>query len=217
MFLRHYPKSQFPFLLDLFLGRPAFIVEHHEFFRRGFPAMEALVNRLQLAEPDLLWSSLSEIVERTCWQRAVAPDSWEVRFFTDSFSITNNSSRPASYRLLKEEPESDSVVSLMLNGSVLPFSRHDRGVAISTTLLPGATGRVQLHRQRKAPSSVPARRGIGYEGKVLLRRALSEFRDEVLAKHPAVLAPAKRIVKLLKATPDSDPSKSVSRKRVPPI
>lgn len=211
VFLRHYLKSLFPFLLDLFLGRPAFIVEHHEFFQKGFPSLEALANRLNECEPDLVWGSLAETVERTCWKRAVSPERREVRFFTDTFCITNNSQQQLSYRLLKEESDTESVASLVLNGRTVPISRRDSCIEIETSLLPGETARIQLHRP-KMPSSTSVRGGILYEGKVLVRRALSEFRDEFLVKHPAILAPAKRIVRLLKATSDSgDSKKSISQ------
>lgn len=211
VFLRHYVRSSFPFLLDLFLGRPAFMVEHHEFFEKGFPSLEALANRLNEGEPDLVWGSLAETVERTCWKRAVSPDRWEVRFFTDTFCITNDSQQQLSYRLLKDESDTESVASLALNGCAVPISRRDHCIVIETSLLPGETARIQLHRP-KMPSSTLVRGGILYEGKVLVRRALSEFRDEVLVKHPAILAPAKRIVRLLKATSDSvDSEGSISQ------
>jgi hypothetical protein len=206
VFLRHYSKSPFPFSFDLFLGRPAFIVEHHEFFEKGFPSLEALANRLNECEPDLAWGSLAETVERTCWKRAVSPERWEVRFFTDTFCITNNSQKQLSYCLLKEEADTESVASLVLNGRPFPSSRRDRSIEIETSLLPGETARIQLHRP-KTPSFTLPHGGTLYGGKVLVRRALSEFRDEFLVKHPALSAPAKRIVSWLKATPDSVDSK----------
>jgi hypothetical protein len=46
---------------------------------------------------------------------------------------------------------------------------------------------------------------------VLIRRALSEFRDEYLVKHPVMLASAKRIVRVLKASSDSLPRPGAAR------
>ena len=206
VFLRHYLKSPFPFLFDLFLGRPAFIVEHHDFFQNGFPLLEALANRLNECEPGLAWGTLAETVERTCWKRAASPAQWEVRFFTDTFCITNNLQQQLSYRLLKEEGDTHSVASLVLNGRAVPIGRRERCIEIETNLLPGETARIQLHRP-KMPPSTAVHGGILYAGKVLLRRVLSEFRDEFLLKHPALLAPAKRTVRLLKATADSADSR----------
>ncbi|MFZ0085277.1 MAG: hypothetical protein WAK78_08305, partial [Candidatus Acidiferrales bacterium] len=211
VFLRHYLKSSFPFLLDLFLGRPAFIVEHHDFFQKGFPSLEALANRLNECEPDLRWGSLTETLQRTCWKRAVSSECWDVRFFTDTFCITNNSPLRLSYRLFKQEADMDSVTFLVLNGSNVPIGRRDQCIEIEMTLHPAQTARVQLHR-RKPLLSTSRRAGFIYGGKVFVRRALSEFRDEFLVQHPAMLAQAKRTVRRLKATPDSvDSNKHNSR------
>jgi hypothetical protein len=206
VFLRHYSTSNFPLLFDLFLGRPAFIVEHHEFFQRGFPSLETLADRLNGSEPELAWGSLAETVERTCWKRTVSPGHWEVRFFTDTFRITNNSQQPFSYRLLKDELDKETVTSIVLNGQTVQTSRRDRCIEIETDLLPGETAYIQLHRPKTHLTSAVGG-GVLYKGKVLVRRVLSEFRDEFLIKHPAMFAPAKRIVGLLKATSDSVDSK----------
>jgi hypothetical protein len=215
VFLRHYLKSPFAFLLDLFLGRPAFIVEHHDFFQQGFPSLEALADRLNESEPDLVWGSLAQTVERTCWKRIVSPARWDVRFFTDTFCITNNSQQKLSYRLLKKEADAESVSSVVLNGHTVPIGRRDNSIEIDTSLFPEETVRIQIHRP-KTTLSISGRGGFLYPGKVLVRRALSEFRDEFLVKHPALLAPAKRLVRRLKATPDSsDYTKFISKNGAP--
>jgi hypothetical protein len=207
VFGRHYPQTVFPFALDLFLGRPAFIVEHHEFFRDGFPAMEVLAAQLNACEPHLSWGLLSETIERTCWKRAASDTLWEVRFFSDKFKITNDSDRRLSYRLLKEEPEPDAV-TVSLNDRLLPAVFDGGHLKIEVSLDPGETACVQL-RQVVAPSGECAPKGGGYAVKVLARRILSEFRDEFLVKHPAMLVLAKRIARLLKASSDtlSEPSR----------
>jgi hypothetical protein len=203
IFPRHYSTSSFALQLDLFLGRPAFIVEHHEFFQGGFPSLEALADRLNGCEPDLAWGSLAESVERTCWKRAVTPERWEIRYFTDTFRLKNDSQQQCCYRLLKEERDAESVASVVVNGRAAPVNRRDRHIEVETSLLPGETADVRLHRV-KIPSSASVHGGLAYGGKVLVRRFLSEFRDEVLVKYPSMLAPAKRIATLLKTTSNPD-------------
>ena len=210
VFRRHYVEPTFPLVFDLFLGRPAFIVEHHEFFKSGFPTMEALADRLNEVEPGLLWGSLSDAVKQACWKRAVSDTSWEVRFFTDRFVMSNDSDRRVSYRLLKEEPERDAVESASINARTVTPDRAGGQIIFELTLDPGETARVELR-----PSAGPARAGVSegkvYASKVLMRRALSEFRDEFLVKHPVMLASAKRIVRVLKASSDSLPRPGAER------
>src|SRR5262249_35725382 len=35
VFTRHYPRQVFDFAVDLFWGKPVFVVEHHNYFREG--------------------------------------------------------------------------------------------------------------------------------------------------------------------------------------
>jgi hypothetical protein len=210
VFCRHYVEPTFPLLFDLFLGRPAFIVEHHDFFRSGFPSMEALADRLNATAPAPAWMSLVEAVERACWKRAVSDNEWEVRFYTDRFVMTNDSDRPLRYRLLKEEPDSRAVTGVTVNGTAARTERIGGQIALVADLNPGETANVRL--QLAAPSEpafVPE--GKVYATRVLIRRALSEFRDEYLVKHPVMLASAKRIVRVLKASSDSLPRPGAAR------
>ena len=205
VFGRHYVEPTFPFLLDLFLGRPAFAVEHHEFFKDGFPVLEALVDRLNECAPAVSWRSLSETVTRACWKRALSPTSWEVRFYTDRFSLTNDSDLRITYRLMKYEPKVATVTGLSIDGCMTQPDRNPELLVYELSLNPGQSACIEVHRSASSSRAL-ARDGKLYAGKVLVRRMLSEFRDEFLVKHPVMLTSAKRIVSALKATSDSLPS-----------
>jgi hypothetical protein len=207
VFGRHYPRTLFPFLFDLFMGRPSFIVEHHDFFSKGFPILESLIDQLNACEPELSWGRLQETLERSCWQRAISSTHWEVRFFTDRFQLTNRSDKRLSYRLWKEERDEGAEAAVSLGGHSKPLERLGDTLQIEIAVDPGQTVRVQV--QPAAPLSRPFSNGGSlYASKVFFRRVLSEFRDEVLTKHPAFLASAKGLVRLLKASSDSTPRSS---------
>jgi hypothetical protein len=202
LFLRHDSWPVFPFFLDLFLGRPAFILEHHEFFRDGFPALEALVRRLKEAEPALSWNSLRETVENTCWKRAVTDTRWEVEFFGDRYSLTNDSPQQRTYWLQKLEFDPKARGVVLLGDQVIPMERMGESIAVELSLAPGEVARAYV-TPGPAPAWEPVRRGALYAGRVLARRALSELRDEILVNHPALLAPTKTLARILKASADS--------------
>jgi hypothetical protein len=207
VFLRHYPTDIFPFLFDLFLGRPAFIVEHHEFFKDGLPKLESLVRTLNSREPQLSWATLTETLERVCWKRAIADDSWEIMFFTDEFVLTNEFENSVFYRLVKHEPEPEMVSSVSIDGHPASMAHYEEGIRLELSLQPGQTVRIQLRRVI-AQNPARIRAGSLYESKVLLRRLLSEVRDGFLVQHPLLLSPAKQILRMLKASSDSIPKKS---------
>ena len=88
-----------------------------------------------------------------------------------------------------------------MNGVKVPFHRTDDQLEFEVELPPRHSARLSLELstfETKSPSF-----GGVYSGKVLLRRGLSELRDEVLSRHPALLRTAKRTVKVLGATSDS--------------
>ena len=58
LFGRRYPASLEACALDLFLGRPALLVEHHDWFRKGCGDFERCVEWLKAAEPGLAWPTL---------------------------------------------------------------------------------------------------------------------------------------------------------------
>ena len=51
IFHRRYPKQASHFAIDLFLGKPAHIVEHHEVFEHGCQTLETTVRALKALEP----------------------------------------------------------------------------------------------------------------------------------------------------------------------
>ncbi len=207
VFGRHYPGSSFPFLFDLFIGRPAFIVEHHDFFDKGFPVIEALVDQLNACQPGLSWGTLQETIETTCWQRALSSELWEVRFFTDRFRLTNRSNKSLSYRLWKQERDLETTSGVSVGDHRKPMERVGDTLQIELVLHPGETACVQVNPapSRLVPSS---KEGSLYAGKVLFRRMLSEFRDGVLVKHPVLLSTAKKLMRVLKTSSDSVPQTS---------
>jgi hypothetical protein len=159
---------------------------------------------LNQCAPGISWGSLSETVERACWKRAVSSTAWEVRFFADRFVMRNDSDRRLTYRLLKEEPDPDAIAAVSVNEHTVPAARAGEQMVFEVSLDPGGAARVELRRAVR-PSRTFVREGTMYAGKVLVRRALSEFRDEFLVKHPVMLASAKRMVRALRASSDSLP------------
>jgi hypothetical protein len=71
IFSRRYPGRLFDFAFDFFMGRPAFVAEHHGYFRDGFEKWEEFVAGLHRIEPALSWPTLTDQLMRSCLQRYV--------------------------------------------------------------------------------------------------------------------------------------------------
>jgi hypothetical protein len=124
--------------------------------------------------------------------------------------MSNDCDRRVTYRLFKEEPDSNAVAGVTLDARPVAATSDANQIALEVTLNPGETARVDV-QPSEAPSQSFVPEGKVYAGKVLMRRALSEFRDEFLVKHPVMLASAKRVVRVLKASSDSLPRPGAER------
>jgi hypothetical protein len=116
LFQRRLPTSPFDSAMDLFLGKPALLVEHHEYFHDGCTAFEEFVAALHRIEPRLSWPSLTTQLTRCNMRRYSGDRFTEVRFFTRRFQLVPREEEPRKYKLSKSEPDSDAVQRVLVDG-----------------------------------------------------------------------------------------------------
>lgn len=202
LFRRHYPRQLFDLAFDLFLGRPALVVEHHEYFRRGIGKLEELVGALYEIEPDLTWPTLTSQLTRSCQRRRLTDGSMEIQFFTRRFQLVPRGTELNYFLLRKHEPDSSAVQMVLVDGNRVPFSFEREFLKLEIEAEAGQIRNVEIidspgsHKQLKSF-------GMLHNARVLVRRGLSEFRDNTLAKHSGLLKAAKRIARGMKATGDT--------------
>ena len=197
VFKRHYWNGMGVFAMALFLGKPAILVEHHEFFRNGSAGTEEFARRLSELRPDLKWKSLAETVTRTHGRRRVSAGRWEVRFFTDTFRLEHGLEEPAEYRLLRRIPEATVVERVLVGSKEAPFSRENGFLAFETHAHRPQTLLVQVEVAPVMPTKAYSF-GVKYRAFVALRRGLSELRDNIIARNRFALRAGKLVVKSLK-------------------
>jgi hypothetical protein len=203
VFQRRYPRRLFDFAFDLFLGRPALLVEHHEYFRNGCTTLAELVAELHKMEPALSWPTLTAQLSRSCLRRSLSNGSVEVQFFTRRFQLTNREMSPGRFLLSKHEPDSAAIQRVLVDGTSIPFSFEKGFLKIEVqTDDPGQVRNIEIV-DREQPQQHASGFGIVHNTAVLLRRGLSEFRDNTLARHSGVLKVAQRVARRLKVTGDA--------------
>lgn len=201
IFKRWYPRSVFEMALDLFLGKPALIVEHHNYFGDGCKAIEELITTLQDIEPGLAWPSLDIQLTRSNLRRNL-DDITEVRFFTRRFQLIPRDGDSSRYRLSKFEPVSDAVEGVLVDGKSKALTFADGFLTLQIDPEPKQTTSVEII-YRGAPLTGLRSFGFSHNARVLVRRGLSEFRDNTLSQHKSLLKVAKIVVKKMKATGDA--------------
>ncbi len=196
LFVRHYPRDISEFALDLFLGRPAFIVEHHDWFRNGFEEILNFIARVQRLEVDILWKSLGEAVSNTYLQRRVDCRSVQAKFYSSRVFVRNGSSQSQNYILLKKEIEGARIAGVRVDGINVPFELKNGFITLEVMI--GARGRSSVEVRYEDSLPVESGESKGSERiKVFIRRHLSEARDNYLSKNKALLKLTKKVKRYL--------------------
>jgi hypothetical protein len=176
LFSRRYPRNLAEFAFDLFMGKPALIVEHHGYFQRGCAALESFVAHLNAIEEHLEWSSPADICSRACVTRKAADGLVHVRFYTDRFGLKNDHAETQSYLLYQHLDPQATLPTVTVEGRAWESEREGNSVKICLSLDPGQTAEIRI-----LPEAVPVapswRPDGAYKARVLMRRLLSEVRD----------------------------------------
>lgn len=201
VFLRHYPKRLIDFAFDLFLGKPCLIVEHHEYFKDGFGSFEEFISELYRIDPSLAWPPLSEQFVETYWIRHDRNGAPHVKFFTRRFMLKNTEPETRRFWLEKDEPDPSMIQAVLVDGRTVSFSSNDGHIEFEIQVGPYEERTIEVQDYPKVARKMK-RPGIAYRTGVFFRRELSEFRDNALSKHPALLRAGKRAARRLKLTGD---------------
>jgi hypothetical protein len=199
VFKRHYWRDMSIFAMGLFLGKPAILVEHHEFFRNGPSAAETFIASLAQLRPDLKWKSLLETITHTHARRRVSEGKWEVRFFTDTFQLEHGLEESVDYRLLRRVPEATAVERVLVGGKEVPFARENGFLTFETHAHRPKTLSIQVEVPPIKPTKAYSF-GVKYQASVALRRGLSELRDNVIGRNRFALRAGKLLMRSLKRT-----------------
>jgi hypothetical protein len=206
VFKRHYWSDMSAFAMGLFLGKPAILVEHHEFFKNGCSGMENFASQLAEIRPGVKWQPISQIVTSTHLRKRTSKNDVEIRFFSNKFQFRHEGSGPKTYRLRKRLPGTSKSPRLLLNGKQVPFSTDNGNLAFEIHTNSAQTFMVQIETGFVKPASAYSP-GLRYHVGVALRRALSEFRDNLVSRNDFALRSAKSLVRTLKISADSKTTK----------
>ena len=193
VFKRHYSGNMALFAMALFLGKPAILVEHHEFFRNGTTGLEDHVKGLKGLRPDIQWRSLAETVIRTHARRRLSTGSWEIRFFSDTFKLEHRLESSVNYRLIRRLPDATVIDRVLVDGKEVLFRRAHGILSFEIDAHERHTFAIQVEVTPIKPSKTyPS--GLKYQTSVALRRALSEVRDNLIVRNRFAMSAGRLIV-----------------------
>jgi hypothetical protein len=181
IYSRRYPGQGIEnFAFDLLLGKPCLVVIHHDFCGNGYSRLVQFIDQLNALKVPLAWRSLGDVVRRSYRQREVSSDLIAVEMYSNQVLLENRSDRARSYLVRRREHDPESIESLHAGSRRLSWDSNGDYIDSKVELGLGESTPVTL--RFKAAEDVPERRQqLGHSAKTMLRRYLSEARDNYLA------------------------------------
>jgi hypothetical protein len=109
-----------------------------------------------------------------------------------------------TFRLSRHEPDPSIVSEVLVDGGQVPFWLEGDVLRFEMEADPAAVVNVEVRDAVKPHRAAMRGPGLIYRVGVPVRRALSEFRDNTLTRHPRILEAATGLARAMKATADHD-------------
>ena len=182
LFTRRYPwEGVENFAFDILLGKPCLIVIHHDFCRKGYQPLVDFIGRVNALKCSLSWRSLGEVVRRSCRQKGLSPDTVEVRMYGTELRVTNHSGLPQRFLISRPESASASLKEVTTGSRPLKWKSSAGLVHFEIELNPGQDQTVSVV-SHDLIGTVQNGESLAYQASIMLRRYLSEARDNYVMK-----------------------------------
>jgi hypothetical protein len=194
LFLRKYPSeiAAQDIALNVFVGKPVLVVEHHEIFKDPQPLIQ-VVNLINSIVPQMRWSNLQTAVENSYLSRVSSDGVVHIRPASKRIRIENSTRNAVDFSVEWSARESMPGNILADGQDCLDSNSEASSPPIFFNLLPGAS-RTLEYRQKNKFGLSEANCKAGWQAKAFVRRRLSEMRDNILCKHPRLLSIAKTVL-----------------------
>lgn len=184
------------FAFDALLGKPCLIVAHHEVFKDGGRELTEFIERLNSLNWTLRWCSLGDAVSHSFKVRKHTSGARAIRMYAERLVIRNSSFEPQEVVAIKEESDPNSVRAVMVNQKTIGHAWEGSYLQFNLTMQPGERVEIRVIYFDK-PDIDSHEEGIAYQTKVLLRRRLSEIRDNYFSQSNLLSAAAARVKRFL--------------------
>jgi hypothetical protein len=182
VFLRHYPQDLAELAFDLFLGKPALLVEHHGYFKRGYDSLAQIVEKVNALDERMEWRSLEKICSSAGMKRKTENGDIHMRFFTDRFCLRNDTDQMQNYVLFRRQLPEEPFIGVTINGRRADSIQETYYLKIPLSLDAGQTAEIVAQCGRLESQTIPLRNNPIHTAKVFIRRRLSEFRDNYVER-----------------------------------
>jgi hypothetical protein len=188
IYTRRYPAQGVENLaFDLLLGKPCLVVIHHDFCSDGCARLVQLIDQLNALKCPLSWRSLGEVVQRSCRLRELSTDVVEVEMYGTELRVRNRSDQRKRFIIRRRESEPSAVKEIRGESDQIAWHFSKGHVVFEIELNPGERRTVSI-KFHDLSGNGQYSETVGYKVKTLLRRYLSEARDNYVVPTKSRLA-----------------------------
>ena len=170
------------FALELFLGNPILLYDHHDLFRTGVDRFNRLAETINGLGPSVRWATLGTVARHLYLTRARDDGESDVLAMCRSLELENPGPRDMTFHVHKPDAFAVPIRRLTVDGRPCPYERTAGGIDLVVTVPAGATALIDLEYENDyAGSSVSIAKA---STRVRILRGLSDFRDIRLSSFP---------------------------------
>lgn len=181
LFTRRYPSQGVENLaFDILLGKPCLVVSHHDICRNDQAHLVEFIQELNALNCRLSWRSLGEVVRRSCRQRELSDGIIEIEMYGNELHLENNSSHQRDFRIARREADGTAIREVRADSHLISWEFSDGRVRFRKELGAGQNALICIILHERGADTM-YQESLSYKLKVMLRRYLSEIRDNYAA------------------------------------
>ena len=185
------------FAFDAFLGKPCFLVAHHDVFKDNARELTIFVQSLNALHGGVYWRSLDDAIKRSYLTRENADGTIDVRMFANEMVLENRSASSGKTVVTKREIDADAIKSVHCGQQEVEWSCTGGWLRFPVEIRPGQSAKIKVEYLDPFGESASSE-GLKYRIKVFARRHLSEVRDDYVCRNDLLNHCAGRVMRLLK-------------------
>ena len=193
IFTRRYPfHGLHNFAFDVMLGKPTLIVTHHSDFQDESRGLLDFIDRLNSLPVPLTWRTLGNVVRRAYQQRLREDGVFQIRMFSSEIIIENAEPVSRDIAVEKSEYAPERIDRVEVAGQKVAFVHDQSYMRFELNIGPRQSLLIRI-AYKNLYGEAPAQSSVSGSTKLLVRRCLSEFRDETQARAPWIYSCAQNL------------------------
>jgi hypothetical protein len=185
LFTRRYPwEGVENFAFDMFLGKPCLVIIHHDFCQDGCLRLVKFIDSVNALKCPPSWCSLAQVVRGSYRQREVSSDALELEMFGTELTLRNSFAQPKRFLVSRRESDFSSIKKVNTASHAIEWKASADRIHFEIELEPGQEETISVMFHDLA-SNRREKENLSYKAKTMLRRYLSEVRDNYVAKFQA--------------------------------